>query len=48
MKQTLLMKIESWLLGTIRKIRNHYYGCCESIWKNCDKCKYVIQERETE
>ena len=41
MKQTLLMKIETFVCNAIRKICNHYYGCCQPIWRNCDRCKYV-------
>ena len=48
MKQTLMMKINSYVSGIIRRICNHYYGCCNRDWKNCNKCKYVIGERETE
>lgn len=45
MKQTWRMKLSSWLGGFVRRISNHYYGCCDSNWKNCNKCKHT-EERE--
>jgi hypothetical protein len=44
MKTPLSWKIKSAIFGFIRHICNHYYGCCNNITKNCDKCKYVKDE----
>ena len=41
MKTPLSWKIKSVIFGFIRRICNHYYGCCNNITKNCDKCKYA-------
>ena len=45
MREPLYWKIRRVIGGIIRRLSRHYYGCCQNNFKNCDKCKYVIEKR---
>lgn len=38
MKQSNFEKIKLFFRQIIIKFTNHKYGCCDDIFKNCNKC----------
>lgn len=34
-------KLNTKIRNFIVKLTHHKYGCCDSVWHNCDKCKKI-------
>ena len=41
MRQSIFEKVRIKVREVISKSFNHEHGCCDNIFKNCNKCKEV-------
>lgn len=41
MKQSIFEKVRIKVRGLISKVTKHERGCCDNVFKNCNKCEGV-------
>ena len=41
MKQSIFERVRIKVREVISKLFNHEYGCCDNVFKNCNKCEGV-------